>query len=90
MKTIIILLLVAWATYISAASVDLFKRDGPLSVQLTAAGNSLVKVLVMNNGDAPLNLLSTDTLLDDKRPVERITLYSNHGCKFRYDLPLLR
>jgi deuterolysin len=90
MKTIIILLLIAWATYISAASVDFFKRDEPLGVQLTAAANSVVKVAVMNNGDAPLNLLSTGTLLDDKRPVERITLYSNHGCKFRYDIPHLR
>lgn len=64
-----------------AASVNLFQTEDPLNVQLTALENTVVKVVITNTGDTTLNLLSTGTLLDDTLPVERVTLYSNSGCK---------
>ncbi|KAH6868159.1 neutral protease 2-like protein [Alternaria rosae] len=79
MKLCSSLYLAAWALYAYAAPVDLLKRDEPLSVQLTAAGNSAVKVVVANNGDMALNLLSTGTLFDDKLPVERISMFANNS-----------
>ncbi|KAH8623159.1 hypothetical protein IG631_22316 [Alternaria alternata] len=53
----------------------------PFYYLLTASGNTVVKVVITNTGDTTLNLLSTGTLLDDTLPVERVTLYSNSGCK---------
>jgi deuterolysin len=64
-----------------AASVNLFQTEDPISVQLTTLENTVVKVIITNTGDTTLNLLSTGTLLDDTLPVERVTLYSNSGCK---------
>lgn len=82
MKPCSSLYLVAWALYAYAAPVDLLRRDEPLSVQLTAAGNSAVKVVVTNNSDMALNLLSTGTLFDDKLPVERTSMFANNSCEF--------
>lgn len=72
----------ALASLASAASVDLNKRDSPLSVALTASGNSEVKVAVTNNGDKTLNLLSKGTFLDEVNPVEKVNVYSSGGSKF--------
>jgi deuterolysin len=69
----------ALASYATAASVDVFKRETPLSVQLAATGNSEVKVTLTNNGDKTLNLLSKGTFLDEVNPVEKVTLYSAGG-----------
>lgn len=71
----------ALSSYTIAASVNLFQTEDPLNVQLTALDNTVVKVVITNTGDTTLNLLSTGTLLDDTLPVERVTLYSNSGCK---------
>lgn len=71
----------ALSSYTIAASVNLFQTEDSLNVQLTALENTVVKVVITNTGDTTLNLLSTGTLLDDTLPVERVTLYSNSGCK---------
>ncbi|KAI4706440.1 hypothetical protein J4E89_008856 [Alternaria sp. Ai002NY15] len=57
-----------------------------IGVQLTAAGNSAIKVVVTNNGDTALNLLRTATLFDDKLPVERISMFaSNSSIKVPFE-----
>ena len=87
MKAFTQLLLAALATVASAVSVNLNKRELPLSVALAPSGNTEVKVAVTNNGDRQLNLLSTGTLLDENLPVERVSVFSNGGRKyffFRY------
>jgi deuterolysin len=71
----------ALASYATAASVDVFKRETPLTVELAAAGNSEVKVTLTNNGEKTLNLLSKGTFLDEVNPVEKVTLYSAGGSK---------
>lgn len=58
-----------------------------IGVQLTAAGNSAVKVVVTNNGDMALNLLRRANLFDEKLPVERISMFASNSCKFYLDLP---
>jgi deuterolysin len=82
MKVISQLTVAALATYATAASVDVDKRDTPLSVKLVASGNSEVKVTVTNNGEKTLNLLSKGTFLDEKMPVEKVSIYSAGGSKF--------
>ena len=82
--------LAALATYVSAASVDLNKRESPLSVVLSALGNTEVKVAVTNNGDESLNLLRKGTFLDEEAPVEKVSVFSTSGGKFfSYILSLL-
>jgi deuterolysin len=82
MKGFAQLSLAALATYVSAISVDLNKRESPLSVVLSASGNTEVKVAVTNNGDRTLNLLSKGTFLDEENPVEKVSIYSTSGSKF--------
>jgi len=60
----------------SATAINVNKRDSPLSVKLEAAGNSEVKVVVKNNGDKALNLLSKGTFLDEELPVEKIKMFT--------------
>jgi len=72
----------ALAAVASAASVDVNKRDTPLSIKLESVGNSEVKVAVTNNGEKALNLLSKGTFLDEVAPVEKVQLYKAVGCKF--------
>lgn len=81
MKIVSQLLLAALASHATAASVDVFKRETPLSVELTASGNSEVKVKVTNTGVKSVSLLSTGTFLDEELPVEKITVYSAGGSK---------
>jgi deuterolysin len=78
--------LAALAAYVSATAINVDKRASPLSVVLTASGNSEVKVAVTNNGDKALNLLSKGTFLDEVNPVEKVTMYAAGGSKSR---PLL-
>ncbi|KAI8943090.1 hypothetical protein NX059_001121 [Plenodomus lindquistii] len=73
------LLVAALASYASAASVDVNKRESPLSVELSPAGNSVVKVKVTNTGAKAVNLLSKGTLLDEELPVEKVSMYSAGG-----------
>jgi anti-sigma-K factor RskA len=86
MKVISQLTVAALATYATAASVDVNKRDTPLSVKLVASGNSEVKVTVTNNGEKTLNLLSKGTFLDEQMPVEKVSIYSAGGSKFDHSL----
>jgi deuterolysin len=82
MKTFAQLSVAALASYATAASVDINKRETPLSVQLTATGNSEVKIAVTNNGEKTLNLLSKGTFLDEKTPVEKVSIYSAGGSTY--------
>lgn len=79
MKAFTQLSVAALASYATAASVDVFKRDTPLTVKLAATGNSEVKVTLVNNGEKTLNLLSKGTFLDEVNPVEKVTMYSAGG-----------
>ncbi|KAJ8119130.1 hypothetical protein OPT61_g17 [Boeremia exigua] len=71
----------ALAAIASAASVDVNKRDTPLSIKLESVGNSEVKIAVTNNGEKALNLLSKGTFLDEVAPVEKVQVYSAAGSK---------
>jgi deuterolysin len=84
MKVISQLTVAALASYATAASVDVSKRNTPLSVKLVASGNSEVKVTITNNGDKTLNLLSKGTFLDEHLPVEKLSIYSTGGSKFNF------
>jgi deuterolysin len=84
MKTFAQLSVAALASYATAASVDINKRETPLSVQLTATGNSEVKIAVTNNGEKTLNLLSKGTFLDEKTPVEKVSIYSAGGSMYHF------
>lgn len=83
MKLLSWLSIQAFASYATAASVDLFKRETPLSVELAATGNTEVKVTVTNGGDTTVNLLSKGTFLDEKLPVEKVSMFSAGGSKFQ-------
>jgi archaellum component FlaF (FlaF/FlaG flagellin family) len=83
MKVFSQLTIAALASYATAASVDVNKRETPLSVKLAASGNSEVKVTLTNNGAKTLNLLSKGTFLDEENPVEKVTMYSAGGSKFQ-------
>jgi deuterolysin len=76
--------LAALATYATATVVNVNKRETPLSVELTASGNSEVTVAVTNNGEKSLNLLSKGTFLDEANPVEKVTMYSAGGSKYSF------
>jgi deuterolysin len=71
----------ALASYATAAAVDAFERETPLKAELSAAGNSLVKVVLTNNGNKTLNLLSKGTFLDEDYPLEKVTMYANKGSE---------
>jgi deuterolysin len=83
MKTFGLFTVAALASYATAAAVDAFKRDTPLKVELSAAGNSLVKVVLTNNGNETLNLLNKGTFLDEDYPLEKVTIYANKGSKYQ-------
>jgi deuterolysin len=80
MKTFAQLSVAALATVASAASVDINKRDTPLSIKLESIGNSEVKIAVTNNGEKALNLLSKGTFLDEVAPVEKVQVYTAAGA----------
>jgi deuterolysin len=82
MKLVGQLSVAALASVATAASVDVFKRETPLKVELFADGNSQVKVVLTNSGETTLNLLSTGTFLDEANPVEKVTMYANGGKSF--------
>ena len=82
MKVFSQLSIAALASYATAASIDVNKRETPLSVQLSASGNTEVKVLVTNNGEKTVNLLSKGTFLDEQNPVEKVSIYSAGGSTF--------
>ncbi|KAF2123099.1 neutral protease 2-like protein [Lophiotrema nucula] len=63
----------------AATAVNVNKRASPLSVELTASGNTEVKVAVTNTGDKAVNLLSKGTFLDEVNPVEKVAVYSASG-----------
>ncbi|KAF2452068.1 neutral protease 2-like protein [Karstenula rhodostoma CBS 690.94] len=71
--------LAALAASVTAVSVNLNKRESPLSIVLSKSGNTEVKVAVTNNGGKTLNLLSKGTFLDEVNPVEKVSVYSNSG-----------
>jgi len=71
--------LAALVSYASATAINVNKRASPLSVELTASGNSEVKIAVTNNGETALNLLSTGTFLDELNPVEKVKIFSGNA-----------
>jgi deuterolysin len=74
--------LAALAASVSAVSVNLNKRESPLSIVLSKSGNTEVNVAVTNNGVKTLNLLSKGTFLDEVNPVEKVSVFSSGGSKF--------
>ncbi|ROT37072.1 neutral protease [Sodiomyces alkalinus F11] len=62
---------------VTAASVDLSRRETPLEVKLDHAGNSVIHASLTNNGDEALKLFTTGTFLDD-RAVEKVEVYSGN------------
>ena len=72
----------ALASFATAASVDVHKRETPLSIKLAASGNSEVRFTLTNNGGKTLNLLSKGTFLDERLPVEKVQMYAAGGSKF--------
>ncbi|KAL2757243.1 hypothetical protein ACRALDRAFT_1079546 [Sodiomyces alcalophilus JCM 7366] len=68
---------------VSAASVDLSKRDTPLEVKLDHVNNSVIHASLTNNGDEAIKLFTTGTFLDDKA-VEKVEVYSG-GTKLAFD-----
>lgn len=67
----------ALATAALAAPQPFAKRQAssPLDIQIAMDGNSKVKAILTNNGDADLRLLKTGTFLD-QAPVEKAKVYS--------------
>lgn len=57
------------------------KYSGPLGIQLAATGNSEIKITLTNNGPKPLSLVNVGSLLDEARPVEKVTMYSAKDSK---------
>jgi deuterolysin len=90
MKTFAQLSVAALATVASAASVDINKRDTPLSIKLESIGNSEVKIAVTNNGEKALNLLSKGTFLDEVAPVEKVQVYTAAGGTLSYLFSILQ
>lgn len=82
MKGLFSLMFATLATYISTTAVNAEKRASPLSVVLTALGNSEVKVAVTNNDNKGYNLLSKGTFLDEQNPVEKVSVFSASGGKY--------
>ncbi|KAF2710095.1 neutral protease 2-like protein [Pleomassaria siparia CBS 279.74] len=68
--------LVALASYVSATAINVNKRASPLSVELTASGNSEVTATFTNNGATALNLLNKGTVLDEVNPVEKVKMFT--------------
>ncbi|OCK85695.1 neutral protease 2-like protein [Lepidopterella palustris CBS 459.81] len=68
--------LAALVALASSTAIHIGRRDTPLSVKLTASGNTEVKVAVTNTGASDLNLLSKGTFLDEKAPVEKVKIYT--------------
>ena len=66
----------ALAALASSASINVEKRETPLSIKLSAAGNSEVTIAVTNNGAGTLNLLNKGTLMDETQPVEKVKMFS--------------
>ncbi|KAF2643975.1 hypothetical protein P280DRAFT_514950 [Massarina eburnea CBS 473.64] len=79
MKGFTQLSLAALVTFASAFSVNLNKRESPLSIELSSSGNTEVKVAITNNGNRTLNFLSKGTFLDEENPVEKVSVFSNGG-----------
>jgi len=73
------------AALAGATAISVNRRETPLSVELTASGNSEVKIAITNNGETALNLLSTGTFLDEVNPVEKVKMFAA-GSKFIYFL----
>ncbi|KAF2799333.1 neutral protease 2-like protein [Melanomma pulvis-pyrius CBS 109.77] len=77
--------LAALISYASATAINVNKRASPLSVVLTAAGNSEVKIAVTNNGEAALNLLSKGTFLDEANPVEKVKMFAAGNTQVEFE-----
>ncbi|KAF2501963.1 neutral protease 2-like protein [Lophium mytilinum] len=76
MKTLTQLSMAAFVALASATAIDVNKRASPLSVELSAVGNTEVKVAVTNTGSTELNLLSKGTFLDEVQPVQKLKVFS--------------
>lgn len=75
--------LVSLATLAVAVSAKAVKRDAAgLDIQLTSAGNTLVKAVITNKNSIGVALLNKGTILDPAH-VEKITVSGN--SKFCFD-----
>jgi deuterolysin len=63
------------ATTVSAAAVDLAKRDSPLSVELSQLEDSKVKVTLTNTAETNYKLFYKESFLDDA-PNDKLTVSS--------------
>lgn len=81
MKGIAQFTLAALTACATATVINVNKRETPLSVELTASGNTEVKLAVTNTGDKAINLLSKGTIFDEVHPVEKVQIYSADGSK---------
>ncbi|KAF2746263.1 neutral protease 2-like protein [Sporormia fimetaria CBS 119925] len=81
MKAFAHLIVSSLVAYVSTTAIQVDRRASPLSVALTASGNTEVKVAVTNNGNRPLNLLTKGTFLDEVNPVEKVSMYAAGGSK---------
>lgn len=73
----------ALASLASAFSEALSKRESPLSVSLSVAGNTDVKAVITNTGSESLKLFKTGTFLDDSH-VEKVEVFQS-GEKIAFD-----
>lgn len=69
------------ASLVSAASVDLAKRDSPLDLTIELVGNTGVKASITNSGSEALKVLKSGSILDDHE-VEKSEVFA--GCKFNH------
>lgn len=63
---------------VSAASVDLTKRETPFDLKIELVGNSEVKASLTNKGSEDVKVFKTGSILDDIT-VEKSRVFS--GCK---------
>jgi deuterolysin len=61
---------------VSAARLDLSKRDSALAVTLAAVENGVVKATVTNTGAEDLNLLTFGSIFDSA-PVQKLDVYAS-------------
>lgn len=68
------------AAIVSSTAVNLSKRDTPLSITLSEAGNAVVKATITNTGNTSLTLLNAGTILDSSAAVKKVDVFS--GSKY--------
>lgn len=62
------------ASLVSAASIDLAKRESALDVKLEMTGNTAVTAKITNTGSSDLKVMKTGSFLDDAA-VEKVQVF---------------